>query len=349
MVTSATYTFGTLPSEQLITEAYERIGILPDFITAQQIAAAQRAANFLLSEWISKGLNLWTVKQGILSLIPYQNTYPLPQNTSDLLEVSFRTSQRLLGGTPFASSGIAANAFDGNPATACTQNAPNGFIGYQCNSTFPPLQMIGIQSNVTRTYFLSVESSPDNVIWTQMARLSSQSYPAGQIIWAALPVPPAGAYIRIRETGGATLAIQELYLNTALTDIPMTRLSRAEYMAIPVKNQTGRPTSFFVDRQLSLVVFLWPTPSVLSATLFYTCTRMLQDLGGLLNNAEVPSRFLPALAAGLAWKLAVKYAPNRANELKAEYDDAYNVAAREDTERVPLRIYGEYHPGGGMP
>lgn len=348
MSTSSTYAFSALSSEQIITEAYERIGLLPDLITAQQIVAAQRAANFLLAEWLGRGLNLWTVKQEVLSLVPFQNLYSLPEATNDILEASYRVSLRQTGGVPFASSGIAANAFDGNPATSCTQNAPNGFIGYVRASTTPVLQMAGIQSTSTQTYTLVVESSSDNVVWTTALVIPPQSYPAGQIIWAVLSAAPVtGPYVRIRETGGATLSLQELYFNVAQSDIPMTRISRAEYMALPVKNQTGRPTSFYVDRQIYPVVYLWPTPSV-GASLFYTRTRLLQDLGTLLNTPEAPVRFLEALTAGIAWKLAVKFAPDRAESLKENYETAYNIATRSDTERVPLRIYGQYHPGGGM-
>src|SRR3990167_3348334 len=130
-VLSGTYTFGDTNVDQILSDAFERCGVLPDLITAQSILSATRALNFLLSEWINKGLNQWTITQSILALNTGQNAYTLPVPTSDILEATIRTSTRQLGGTPFSSAGgIAANAFDGDSNTACTQNAPNGFISY---------------------------------------------------------------------------------------------------------------------------------------------------------------------------------------------------------------------------
>jgi hypothetical protein len=359
VATSGTYQFGSVPSEQLIVDAYERIGVLPDVMTAQQISTAQRTLNLLLSEWINRGLNLWTVKQEMLGLITNQSAYALPVATSDIQEASIRTSTRQLGGIASASSGIAQNAFDGNSATACTQTAPNGNISYQWGTSIA-IQMVGIQSNTLLSYTLVVESSNDGAIWTQALSIAQQSYPVGQIIWSVIPAPSLALYWRVRETGGATLDIQEIYFNTLVNDIPVTRISRSEYMAIPNKNQSGRPSSFFVDRQINPVVYLWPTPSVLYTTLFYTRVRELQDVGAMLDNAEIPQRFFEALVAGLAWKLAMKnlsmgnssgsyysaiLLTQKLTLLKEEYEGAFNRAAQEDTERVPLRIYGDSRQG----
>ena len=80
MATSGTYTFGSLLQEQIITDAYERLGILPDLLTAQQIISAERSINFLFVSWLNRGLNLWTVRQEMLSLVPNQATYTLPSS-----------------------------------------------------------------------------------------------------------------------------------------------------------------------------------------------------------------------------------------------------------------------------
>ena len=345
--TSGTYNFGSTLSEQIIVDAYERVGILPDIITAQQINSAQRSANFLLSEWPNKGLNMWTIKQSMLGLIPNQNTYFLPANTSSILTADIRTSTRQLGGTAFSTpGGIAQNAFDNNPATACTQTGPNGYISYNYgNPNQQSIAMVGIQSNATLNYTIAFESSNDNMVWTLLSPIPIQSYPLGQLIWFVVPVPTAAQYYRIRETGGATLDIQELYFNTTVRDIPMTPISEQEYTSLPTKNQTGRPSSYWFDRQIQPIIRLWQTPTALYNNMYYTRVCMMQDIGELTNTPDIPQRFYEALAAGLAVKLAVKYAPDRLQHLALLYKESFDDAAKQDTPRVPLRVFGDAMQG----
>jgi hypothetical protein len=347
MSTSGTFNFGSTINDQFIIDSYERCGILPDLITAEQIQSAQRSANLVLSEWINRGLNLWTVKQSMLNLIPNQTAYTLPYPTSDVLEATIRSSQRNLGGTAFSSAGgIAQNAFDNNPATACTQTSPNGYISYNYGTNVQyAISLVGIQSNATLTYTLVCETSPDNINWTLALSIPAQTYTQGVNLWFVVPVPFNAQYFRVRETGGETLNVQELFFNTVLLDIVITRISRAEYIALPNKNQTGRPTSFYVDRQINPVIYLWPTPSPSYNNLFYTRVELMQDIGQLTNNSDIPQRFYDAFIAGVACKLALKYMPQKYDILKIDYDNAYSLAGREDTERVPLRIYGDYTQG----
>lgn len=343
MSTSGTYIFGSATNDELVTDAFERLGELPDLFTVQQIKSATRSANLLLSEWINEGLNLWTVSEEMLNLIPNQNTYLLPTATSDVLEATIRTTTRPAGGTAFSSAGgTAQNAFDNNSATACTQTAPDGYISYNYgnNNTYG-IALVGIQSNVTRDYTLVGEYSADNATWTNSVTIPVQTFTAGLNVWFVVPVPTLAQYYRIRETGGAILDVQELYFNTNVQDIPITRISREEYINYPQKNQTGRPTSFYVNRQINPTISLWPTPIGPYFNMFYTRVVEMQDLGSPTQMPEIPQRFMEAFCAGLACKLAPKYAPQKLAMLKELYREAFNLAAREDRERVPLRIYGD--------
>ncbi len=345
--TSGTFNFGSTISEQLIVDAYERIGILPDLITAQNIQTAIRSANLLLSEWINKGLNQWTVKQEMLTLVPNQSSYLLPVATSAVLEANVRQVNRQLGGEPYSSAGgNAGYAFDGNPQTACIQTAPNGYISYNYGTgAQQSINVVGIQSNVQTTYTLVFETSNDNVNWSPAASIPAQIFPQGVNVWFSVPVPSATQYFRVRETGGSTLNVQELYFDTIQYDIPITAISRAEYFAIPNKSQVGKPSSYYLDRQNNPILYLWLTPNASYNNISYTRVRMMEDIGSMNYIPDVPQRFFEALSAGLAFKLAIKYKPERVDLLKREYDISFNLAAAEDTERVPLRIYGDYMGG----
>lgn len=347
MSTSGTYNFANIPSDQIIIDAFERIGIVPDIITALQVNSAQRSANLILSDWINRGMNLWTLTPTMITLNANQSSYLLPNPTNRIICANVRTSNRLLGGTAFSSAGgIASNAFDGNPNTACTQTAPNGYISYNYgNGNLTKVQMVGIQSNVTTNYTLSFEYSNDNITWTTSMSIPIQSYPLGINQWFVLTVPVPAQYFRVRETGGATLNVQELYFNNYIQDVPISEISVTEYWKIPFKNQTGRPTSFYLQRDINPIIYLWPTPDILFNNLFYIRERLIQDIGQLTNQAEIPQRFYEAFICCLAFQLSLKYAPEKSDAMEALADKTFSRAAAEDSQTVPVRIFGDYLSG----
>lgn len=337
VVTSGSYAFQRAPLTLFIEEAYERLGILGDNLTAQQVQAAQRSLNFLLTSWMNDGLNLWTVEQRLLGLIPGQNTYALPETVSEILEMNVRQSMRMMGGQAEASSGNAKNAFDDNPHTACQEDAPDGWIGMGWPSFMPLVQMVGIVSQKEAVYTLSCQVRQEQT-WKTLLNIPSQVYEAGVLLWFVIPAPQRGNAFRIIETGGATLDIQELYFSCAVQDTMMTAISRSEWMAMPNKNQSGQPTCFYWDRTITPTLSVWPTPTPFYRTLFFTCTRMMEDAGDLSNQIQVPSRFYEPLVAGLASRLAVKYAPQKASLLEEQYQSLYTRAQEQDTETTPLRL-----------
>lgn len=352
--TSGTYDFSSSATvENVINEAYERIGITPNLTPGYSLESAQRSLNFLLTSWTNnnKGLKLWTVQKYILSLVTGQASYLMPPFTVSTLEVQLRQSVRNLGGTAASNAGgVAQNAFDGNPATACTQTAINGNISYNWNTAAYVIQMVGVQSNATLTYTLIFEYSPDGgATWIQVGAPAAQQYPVGTNIWFAINSPQMGNAFRVRENGGGTLNIQELYFNTQLNDTVMSPFSRAEYEAQPNKNQTGRPSSYYLDRQISPVLNVWPAPTNAYTALAFTATSYIQDIGALLNLPQVPSRYYEPLVTGLTFILGLKNPKvvdiNKLQYLKALYDEAFKNASDEDRERVPMRIYGSYYSG----
>lgn len=342
-VPSGTFLFAASESRIIIEDAYRRTGIVPSALTQEQIESAQISTNLILAAWLNRGLNLYTVKQEMLQLIPMQATYVLPATTSTVLEVTLRTSQRNLGGTAFSSSGVAANSFNGVAGSACIQNAINGNIGYQwaADNQFN-IQLVGIQSNVNRNYDLVFEVSNDGMTWDEVGAPPAQAFALGVINWFVIDAPVFGSFFRIRETAGATLNMQQLYFNTALTDLILSAASRAEYMTYPNKNLVGRPSLFYFNRQTDPTITLWPVPSQQYNNLFYTRVEEIQDVGTLQNNIAVPSRFYSALTWQLAHSLASKmngFDLNKLNMLYTYAQEEFRLASEEDTERVPLRIY----------
>jgi hypothetical protein len=66
--------------------------------------------------------------------------------------------------------------------------------------------------------------------------------------------------------------------------------------------------------------------------------KIQQDAGAMTNSLDAPNRWMEAIAAGLAAKLATKFAPDRLQYLRDEADSSYVRAKAEDREKVPLRI-----------
>lgn len=339
MSTSGTYSFGP-GIDDVVTEAFERCGILGSEVSSVQFNSALFSLNMALVDFANNQLNLWSVDSGFLPLVAGQATYSLPQGTIDLLEVTLRTTTRLLSGTAFSSAGgTAAYAFDGDPATACTQTSANGYISYDWGAgVVNSVDMVGFTSNVARTYTLVFEGSNDNSTWETKLSVAATAYGAAETKYYAIPAATAYRYYRVRETGGATLDAVEVYFNQQVTDYLLSRLSRSEYISFPQKNEPGRPSAFYVNRIASPTVTFWQAPLAQYTMIYYTRISQPQDISGPTQTLPVPYRFFEALIASLAYRLAIKYAADRFDVLKRLYDEAFLMAIKEDRERVTLRI-----------
>lgn len=122
-------------------------------------------------------------------------------------------------------------------------------------------------------------------------------------------------------------------------DIMIQAISRAEYAAIPNKTTQGqRPFQYYFQRTATPSLFLWQVPNNNNVTLYYYRMKIQQDAGAFTNTLDTNNRWMEAIAAGLAMKLATKFAPDRLAMLIPQYEAAYARAKAEDRERVPLRI-----------
>ena len=116
-----------------------------------------------------------------------------------------------------------------------------------------------------------------------------------------------------------TIDILSVVVRRDNTDYGIERLSRDEYLNIPDKTSTGRPSQFFLDRQITPVLKVWTTPENSTDQLIFDRLVRIDDADTFKNTMEVPFRFYPCLAAGLAYYISIKKAPNRTQFLKAIY------------------------------
>jgi hypothetical protein len=123
------------------------------------------------------------------------------------------------------------------------------------------------------------------------------------------------------------------------TDRIMMPISRSEYATYPNKKQQGAPTVFWFDRLLSPTVTLWPVPNGQQSFFKYYRLRQAQD--SVLANGtgiEVPIYLLEPLAFGLAARLALIWAADKAVALDAVANRSYNENIVQNIETANTYI-----------
>jgi len=141
----------------------------------------------------------------------------------------------------------------------------------------------------------------------------------------------------------STIDSLEVVLNRDSTDIQLQRVTPEEYLLIPNKTQTGRPTQYSIRRERdNPVMSVWPLPDNSTDILKMEIISELQDVNkSAIQNADLPKRFLPCLTCGLAYYMSMKrpgVPENRIMMLKANYEELLMRAMEEDRERASMFI-----------
>ena len=135
-----------------------------------------------------------------------------------------------------------------------------------------------------------------------------------------------------------TIDILSLVVKRGDNSYAAARLSRDGYITIPNKIETGRPSQFFLDRQVTPNLKIWPAPENSTDILIFDRLYRIDDVDDFTNTLGVPFRFYPALAAGLAYYIALKRAPNRIQVLKPLYEEEMERAMVEDRDRASFNV-----------
>lgn len=122
-------------------------------------------------------------------------------------------------------------------------------------------------------------------------------------------------------------------------DYPLSRIGVTDYATLPNKGATGRPLQIYVQRKNAQSFIVWPVPDQ-TYTMLYWRMRRIQDANSATDTMDMPVRFVPALAAALAFQIAQKRpeAAARIPFLQGEYERQFALAAEEDRERSPARF-----------
>jgi hypothetical protein len=122
------------------------------------------------------------------------------------------------------------------------------------------------------------------------------------------------------------------------TDQIINRITIQDYNQLPNKDTAGKPSQYMIDRQYTPVIYFWSVPNTSTYSLVYWAMNQLEDVTLSNQDADVPYRWSDTICAGLASKLAMKYAPEKFQLLNEMYERSFNFAASSDNDGVSLRV-----------
>jgi len=136
--------------------------------------------------------------------------------------------------------------------------------------------------------------------------------------------------------------VLSVVLRRGNTDYALSRVSRDTFISIPNKTTQGRPSQFFLDRQNTPNLKIWPVPENSTDVIYYDALTRMDDADSQVNTMDMPFRFYPCLAAGLAYYISMKRAPDRIQLLKAVYEEEFERAMTEDRDRSSFNVVPMY-------
>jgi hypothetical protein len=284
---------------EIAEEAWERAG--REMRSGYDLRTARRSMNLMTIEWQNKGINMWTMEQGIINLTPGLATYALPTDTIDLLEHVIRTGQNT-------------------------------------SSTQADLTITRISVSTYATIPNKLSQARPIQVWIQ--RLSGEVNPTTSVVETAVTSTATtitlNSVVGLAGAGFIRLDSEDIYY-TYVTGNTLGGVYRGQNNTTAATHNVG--TAVFVPQLPAVTV--WPTPDNSTPYQFvYWRLRRVQDAGGGVETADMNFRFLPCVVAGLAYHIAVKVPElmPRIQMLKQIYDETFEIAAGEDREKAAVRF-----------
>jgi hypothetical protein len=312
-------------TRRVIDNAIRRCKLTAQQITAEHIDIANDQLYLFLSDLANQGTPLWCIQRSIYPIydgLPQITTY---KGTVDILNSNLRYLQPVSGTT------VEGPTFY---QTDFTTDIVVTTIGIKWTGTAVPI---------------ALQRSDDGATWTTV-QTETPDASAGMWTWFDLATVVASRYFRLLATSG-TLSYSRVYLGNTPTEIPLARMNRDDYTNLPNKAfLSNRPLQFWLDRQsLSPVMNLWPTPNDTAETyqIVVWAQRQIMDVGTMTQEVEVPQRWLEAIVAGLAAKMALELTEVDVSLipiLDQKAAIALNIAQMEERDNSPMMIAPNISP-----
>jgi len=284
---------------EIAEEAWERAG--REMRSGYDLRTARRSMNLMTIEWQSKGINMWTMEQGVITLTPGLATYALPTDTIDLLEQVIRTGSN----------------------TASTQ---------------ADLTITRISVSTYATIPNKLQQARPIQVWVQ--RLSGEVNPTSSTLASTITATDTtitlNTVVGLAGAGFIRLDSEDIYY-TYITGNTLGGVFRGQNNTTAASHIIS--TAVYVPQLPAVTV--WPTPdNSVPYQFVYWRLRRVQDAGAGVSTADMNFRFLPCLVAGLAYHIAVKVPElmPRVEMLKMMYNETFEIAAGEDREKAAVRF-----------
>jgi hypothetical protein len=311
--TSNTFNNIVVDTRTFIDRCYGALKLRPQQISGEMQQIAIDMINLVQQDLLNDNAPLWTHKSAYVPLVQGQRSYKLPVATHDVVLAFLRTMNNV---TTQSTATVTATSY------LMTFTSPAYVTNVQL--TFP----------ASGVFPFIIQSSPDNINWTtcytsniddtgvtgddtnQNGTINiwvSTSNSNAQLYWQIIPAttnPVTGTtFVPANVMTSVTAQVYNVP-----NDILMYRMNKDDYWNMTNKNFQGRPLQYWLNRQISPTMELWPQPDSYSAqqVMLVRRQRYLMDVGSLgsLQNAllgtlEFPGRwYLPMIymvAAELAY------------------------------------------------
>jgi hypothetical protein len=262
---------------------------------------ARRSLNLLTIEWANRGINLWTIEQGQITINTGQAIYAIPVDTIDLLDQVIRTGSNQTQ-VDINISRISESTY----STIPTKNAQGRPIQVWIN------RQTGQQNTITAKLAANITATATTLTLTSVEDLGTTGF------------------IQI-----GTEVI--LYQNVDTAAKQLLNCFRAQNGTTAAAHTTTETITVLNLPNVNV----WPTGDGGGPyTFVYWRLRRLQNAGNGVNVQDIPFRLITCLVAGLAFMIAAKkpeVPPERVLFLKSEYEQQWLLASQEDRDKAADR------------
>ncbi len=323
MTTSGTIDQTQINVATVIDHAFRRCGKLASTISGELLKSARENLFLILTDLSNRGISMFCVEKYVLGVSPGQTVYLLGTGIVDVLNALYRTTA-VMTGTPLAGA---------------------GYQGIDL-VTAQIVNTVGLKFAANSTASVVYETSDDAVTWvTQYAR--TLSVLAGAWVYQDMDTAPAARYWRVRDISGTLATLSVLEFNDQPYEVPVTQLSRDDYVELPNKSFPGgagsKSLQYWFDKQIQPRLYVWPATQGTADQIVVWSQRYIEDVGALTNTLAVPSRWFESIILTLACRCALELPakelpPGRIEFLEAKAAEHLERAEDGESDGAPIRL-----------
>ena len=194
---------------------------------------------------------------------------------------------------------------------------------------------VGVNFSTLPSATYDLQTSPDNAAWTTVATYTKPDT-AGVYDWHDVDPAITATYWRINSDG----VTEDVIFSGSNREIPMTPFNRDDYASQPDKTfQSNLSVNYFFEKLVNPQVTLWPVPNDSTRCVVLWRYRQIQDVGDLIDEIELPTRWYEAISWHWAARLAFEL-PGVEQSRRAEVVQMANAMTIEadgnETDNAPV-------------